>query len=297
MTKTDVRNLILSLFIGVLLSACAGTPKTPETITFEFVYDQSDSSPDDELSFSAIRISRQAGKDFEVIIGDQKGGYDHVEGITVKDLDGDGENEIAINAKRCAENCVVDFQIIYYDKKAERYAATEVLSRVASIVKKVQINEKGQSEFFTRNEEYTHSQGGTAEDMFIGPLQFFRFEDQTLVDVSRDYPEFVAEDAKYWLALIDVEYWLAISTDAEENFTQGYTGITGNDKQRLLGAPDYEDRVKDLFLTAYLADMYMIGQGDYGWEEFNSYCRYEYCQQRTPIKRVLEQYGYTSSDE
>ncbi|MCB9004297.1 MAG: hypothetical protein H6664_07985 [Ardenticatenaceae bacterium] len=126
--------------------------------------------------------------------------------------------------------------------------------------------------------------GGVVPDESFSPLQILRFEEGQIIDVTHEYPELVQEDANLWLAAVQ-NRTIALSDD--------YLSVRPASPEFLVTLDTYYDF---LFLAAYLADMYVLGKEQEGWNIVQEMCQSDHCQLRLfefgTLERALTVQGY-----
>ncbi|MEO0759042.1 MAG: hypothetical protein AAFY78_19465 [Cyanobacteria bacterium J06648_16] len=165
--------------------------------------------------------------------------YCVVSDLQVQDLDGNGEPEITLNTYSGGAHCCF-FSLIYaYDAAQNRYSPLHHFWGNGGHAIR-DLDQDGLPEFVSDDDRFAY-----AFTSYVGsryPLQIRQYREGTLQNVTDQFPEQVYDHA-YWL-------W----TD--------YQNLVAN---RPVGAANDWSEVEQAVLAAYLADKYLLGQGEDGW--------------------------------
>jgi len=175
--------------------------------------------PSDDFTELMIRIERNGRSLVESaanpILFGELDYYPTLAGIhilTVQDLDDDGEQEIVLDVTTHGASCCTQIVALYFDQEQQIYQHTNYIERKWSLSPDfIDIEQDGRPEFVTRNETYNELAGGWDQIAAISPIQIFRYEAQAIVDVTDQYPRFIEQDAKIWLAAAKSEVAKAVS--------------------------------------------------------------------------------------
>ena len=186
----------------------------------------------------------------------------------VSDLDLDGEPEVVLDITTEGAYCCTIFVVLYFDETNQQYQISNQLIKNWGLTPKlVDVDEDNKPEFVTRNYDFIWLTTPTAS---ISPIQLFRFEAGQIVDLTNEYPHFVEQDAQLWLAILrnqvpelDENYLQLPHVEVEYLFTE----------ERLQA----EEIKQQIIIPTYLADMYLLGRFDEGWENVDGFCQNETC--------------------
>ena len=186
----------------------------------------------------------------------------------VSDLDLDGEPEVVLDITTEGAYCCTIFVVLYFDETNQQYQISNQLIKNWGLTPQlVDVDEDNKPEFVTRNYDFIWLTTPTAS---ISPIQLFRFEAGQIVDLTNEYPHFVEQDAQLWLAILrnqepelDENYLQLPHVEMEYLFTE----------ERLQA----EEIKQQIIIPTYLADMYLLGRFDEGWENVDGFCQNETC--------------------
>lgn len=150
--------------------------------------------------------------------------------LQVRNLDVTPEPEVILDVYTGDEHCCWVSLIYHYDAAQNTYLATEQFWGNAGYQFK-DLNQDNIPEFLSRDDSFAYAFTAYAGSSF--PLQIWQYRNSKMVDVTRSYPQLIYNDA--------YQLW------------QRYTET------------DYPGVAKGA-LAAYLADKYMLGQSEDGWQ-------------------------------
>jgi len=150
--------------------------------------------------------------------------------LQVRNLDVNPEPEVILDIYTGGAHCCLVSLIYRYDSSQNTYTATEHFWGNAGYQFK-ELNQDQIPEFWTRDDSFAYAFTSYAGSSY--PLQIWQYRNGEMVDVTRSYPQLIYNDA--------YQLW------------QRYTET------------DYPGVAKGA-LAAYLADKYMLGQSEDGWQ-------------------------------
>ena len=185
--------------------------------------------------------------------------YGVKEALQIKDLDGDGELEILVDAYTGGAHCC-SYSLIYRYQSAEnRYSHLQHFwGNVGYRFK--DFNNDGIPEFDSADDRFAYQFASYAGSAF--PLQIWQYRQGQMLDITRDYPQLVFRNAyRLW---------------------QDYL-----ERRKL----DYGEEKAPL--AAYLATKYLLGQEQDGWQRVRRiYQKRDRKKYFIELKRFLRQTGY-----
>ncbi|MBW4526786.1 MAG: hypothetical protein KME18_16630 [Phormidium tanganyikae FI6-MK23] len=153
-------------------------------------------------------------------------------GFLVRDLNGDQDSEVIADMFTGGAHCCRYSLIYQYDRDQKQYV--ESRANWGNLGYQLRdLDRDGKTEFYSADDRFAYAFTSYAASAF--PIQVLRFEDGKMVDVTRQYPKEVYSDA--------YQLW---------RFYQRLKAGDGEAK----GA-----------LAAYLADKYLLGQQEDGWNQ------------------------------
>jgi hypothetical protein len=192
------------------------------------------------------------------------------------DFDNDGETEYLVSAYSVGNTLYVSILAIDYNNSKDEYKIfDEVGFRVTSIDKWDDIEKDGVPEIIASDETFHYESGGSGADSAFSPIKILRYDGHEFISTTKEYPDLVEQDAKYWLEAIDNNAW------GQGQFLSIY--------------------------ASYLADMYLLGKKEEGIRVFSELCESRlmpYIKQQNPettwncddlldrIQEALEKTGY-----
>ena len=250
------------MFLVFLIVGCTPTKKPVE---FEFEKSYINYGYYQGFNFSGINIIRDE-KTYNYSFGDFKEFANSVEVIMVNDLDDDNEIDILVKLSACGANCSGQHQILFYDPNSDNYVSTEPLAREKIEPIDYRTGDSSKKIYVTRDDDFISIFSKPVTG--IGPIQILKYQDRRFQDITKEYPQIIEEDAKYWEARI---------RNVDFDMAEEYTKITGiqNYKQREIYDLENESRLHVLYLLSYISDMCSIEKCEDGWETFRNYCSEE----------------------
>jgi hypothetical protein len=151
--------------------------------------------------------------------------------LPVLDLDGNKEPEVIADFYTGGAHCCTYSLIYRYDSKSQKY--TQIRHDWGNGGYRFQdLDKDGLLEFESRDDRFAYAFTAYAASAY--PLQIWQYRQGKMVDVTRRYPKLIyAHAAELWKTYTEIRQ-------------QGDDGKG--------------------FLAAYLADKYMLGQGEDGWK-------------------------------
>lgn len=261
------------LFAGLMLIVASCSPKTPveitPTISTATVTPKSTPTSTPTLvpnlpphTTTSLEIVRN-NKQYRVLLGYDKGEvmfrqtpqpefddfqqYDDILNIDMAnlewygDFDNDGETEYFLTVYGRGAYLTLMVLVIDYDASKDEYRVFDGVSfRAPCFDDWKDIENDGIPEIIAKDIEFHYANGGGGADSVFSPIKIYRYDGQSFVGVTQEYPDLIEENAEHWLE--------AIENDAggQGQFSSIY--------------------------AAYLADMYMLGKRDEGIEVFIELC-------------------------
>jgi hypothetical protein len=168
-----------------------------------------------------------------------------VSDLQVQDLDTDGEPEVFLQTFSGGAHCCLSSLIYHYDKQQDFYTVIDHFWGNAGY-QLVDLDADGQPEFETRDDSFAYAFTSYAGSRY--PAQLWQFQAGELVNVTRQYPDYVYSHAyQLWLDYQDLVFRRPVGEDASA-----------------------WSQVEQAALAAYLADKYLLNQADDGWQRVRS---------------------------
>ncbi|MEP0870915.1 hypothetical protein NDA01_13990 [Trichocoleus desertorum AS-A10] len=179
----------------------------------------------------------------------------------VRDLDGNQEPEVLIDLFTGGAHCCTYSLIYRYNPNSRKYSYDRFEWGNGGYQLQ-DLDKNGVPEFNGRNDAFAYAFGSYAASGY--PLQIWQYRQGKMVDVTRQYPKLIHNDAYFW--------W------------QTFVERQNDDVEYGKGA-----------LAAYLADKYLLGQEQDGWQKVQkAYKGPDRQQYFTELRRFLRQTGYIS---
>lgn len=178
--------------------------------------------------------------------------------LPVLDLDGDKEPEVVADFFTGGAHCCTYSLIYRYDSKANQYKKVRQEWGNGGYRFK-DLDRDGLPEFESRDDRFAYAFTSYATSGY--PLQIWQYRQGKMIDVTRRYPKLIYAHA--------FGLW-----------------------QTFLSARNEVDNGKG-FLSAYLADKYMLGQGEDGWQKVKqAYKGSDRNQYFAELRKFLRETGY-----
>jgi hypothetical protein len=178
--------------------------------------------------------------------------------LPVLDLDGDKEPEVVADFFTGGAHCCTYSLIYRYDSKAKQYKKVRQEWGNGGYRFK-DLDRDGLPEFESRDDRFAYAFTSYATSGY--PLQIWQYRQGKMIDVTRRYPKLIYAHA--------FELW-----------------------QTFLSARNEVDNGKG-FLSAYLADKYMLGQGEDGWQKVKqAYKASDRNKYFADLRKFLRETGY-----
>ncbi len=177
----------------------------------------------------------------------------------VRDFDGNQEPEILIDLFTGGAHCC-SYSLIYrYNPTIQKYSYMR--QDWGNGGYQIQdLNKDGVPEFQSRDDAFAYAFGSYAGSGY--PLQIWQYRQGKMVDVTRQYPKLIYDDAYYW--------WQAFVERRNDMVEYGKGPI-----------------------AAYVANKYLLGQGQDGWKRAQQAYRGPDRQQFfAELQKFLQQTGY-----
>ncbi len=182
--------------------------------------------------------------------------------LEIKNLDANPDPEVILDLYTGGAHCCI-FSLIYrYAPAQKQYTSIEHFWGNGGYELK-DLNRDSIAEFNSRDDRFAYAFASYAGSSY--PLQIWQYRDGNMVDVTRSYPELIYNDA--------YQLW------------QRYTEYKN----------EYEE-VARAALAAYLADKYMLGQSEDGWQRVRE--AYQGSDRESffkDLRNFLEETGYSRS--
>ncbi|MEJ6484484.1 hypothetical protein N0Y54_24740 [Nostoc punctiforme UO1] len=178
--------------------------------------------------------------------------------LPVQDLDGKKEPEIIADFFTGGAHCCIYSLIYRYDNKSQKYIKIRHEWGNGGYQLK-DLDKDGLPEFDSRDDRFAYAFTSYAASGY--PLQIWHYRQAKMIDVTRRYPKLISHHAS--------ELW------------QTYTQIEqeGDDGKG--------------FLAAYLADKYLLGQGEDGWQRVQqAYKKSDRTKYFADLRKFLRETGY-----
>ncbi|WP_334913726.1 hypothetical protein [Nostoc sp.] len=178
--------------------------------------------------------------------------------LPVQDLDGNKEPEIIADFFTGGAHCCTYSLIYRYDSKSQKYLKTRHEWGNGGYQLK-DLDNDGLPEFDSRDDRFAYAFTAYADSDY--PLQIWHYRQGKMIDVTRAYPKLISIHAS--------ERWQSY-TEARQ---QGDDGKS--------------------FLAAYLADKYLLGQGQDGWQRVQqAYKKSDRTKYFADLRKFLRETGY-----
>ncbi len=179
--------------------------------------------------------------------------------LQVRDLDGNGEPEVILDLYTGGAHCCWFSQIYRFKSAQNQYVSTEHFWGNGGYNLK-DFDRDGHLEFESRDDRFAYAFAPYAASAY--PLQIWQYREGEMNDVTRDYPQLVYSDA--------YRLWQRYAENRNE----------------------YREVVR-ASLAAYLADKYLLGQEEDGWQRvrqaYQASDRNSFFQD---LRRFLQKTGY-----
>ncbi|MBW4615453.1 MAG: hypothetical protein KME21_19680 [Desmonostoc vinosum HA7617-LM4] len=239
-----IHTLLSHSLMGLVVLSAATVftqPTKAETITGELGNVRAEMSYEkpEEYKYKNIRLQIVRGGQtvFNQLLS-QDNEYDRPIGdltqddkLPVLDLDGNKEPEVIADFFTGGAHCCTYSLIYRYDRKSQKYIQTRHEWGNGGYILK-DLNQDGLQEFNSRDDSFAYAFSSYAASGY--PLQIWQYRQGKMIDVTRRYPKLIASHAS--------ELW-----------------------QTYIQAQQQGDDGKG-FLAAYLADKYLLNQGQDGWQ-------------------------------
>ncbi|MEH1883403.1 MAG: hypothetical protein V7L19_08645 [Nostoc sp.] len=271
-TMITIRSFISQSLIGLgLLSAAVVFTQTAiaETITGQLGNVRAEISYDkpEEYQYKNVRLKIiRADKTILDRKLPQEDEYDRPLGnlsgeennLPVQDLDGNKEPEIIADFFTGGAHCCTYSLIYRYDSKSQKYLKTRHEWGNGGYQLK-DLDRDGLPEFDSRDDRFAYAFTAYADSDY--PLQIWHYRQGKMIDVTRAYPKLISSHAS--------ELWQSY-TEARQQ---------GDDGKGFLGA--------------YLADKYLLGQGQDGWQRVQqAYKKSDRTKYFADLRKFLRETGY-----
>jgi len=264
--------LLCHSFIGLAFVsqiAVFAQPSSAETIAGQSGKVRAEISYDkpEEYQYKNVRLQiKRAGK----TVLDKKlpqeseydrpvGGFNEQESkLPVLDLDGNKEPEVVADFFTGGAHCCTYSLIYRYDSKSQKYIQIRHEWGNGGYRFK-DVDKDGLPEFESRDDRFAYAFTAYAASAY--PLQIWQYRQGKMVDVTRRYPKLIyAHAADLWKTYTEIRQ-------------QGDDGRG--------------------FLAAYLADKYLLGQGEDGWKRVRqAYTKSDRHQYFADLRKFLRETGY-----
>ncbi len=221
------------------------------------------SFPEDIMVTGPVNLKITRGRETfsaSVTLGEDEN-IAQVEGPALIDFERTGEPEVVLNVSSQHAYCCSFTFIYHYVPAGNTYALLKHgWSNYRNQASLQDLDKDGGLEFVSRNEDFSGEFGPYAVSG-AAPIQIWSYQQGRLQDVTRRYAGLIRQDAQGW--------WEAYEHKASDWHHQ------------------------PMPLTAYLADMYLLGEGLKGWQQvrqvYQAKDRQEFFGQ---LRLELKKYGY-----
>ncbi|MDZ8050014.1 MAG: hypothetical protein RMX68_030900 [Aulosira sp. ZfuVER01] len=178
--------------------------------------------------------------------------------LPVLDLDGNKEPEVIADFFTGGAHCCTYSLIYRYDSKSKQYK--KIRHEWGNGGYRLRdLDKDGLPEFDSRDDRFAYAFSSYAASGY--PLQIWQYRQGKMVDVTRRYPKLIANNA--------TELWQTYNQARQQ----------GDDGKG--------------FLSAYLADKYMLGQEQDGWQRVQqAYKKSDHSQFFAELRKFLRETGY-----
>lgn len=182
----------------------------------------------------------------------------------VRTLDTDQEPEVLLDLFTGGAHCCTYSLIYRYDSAAKRYSY--IKHDWGNTGYKLQdLSKDNIPEFDSRDDRFAYAFGSYAGSAF--PLQIWQYRQGRMLEVTRQYPKLIYEDAYYW--------WQLFVQKGQQDTVEYGRGP----------------------LSAYLADKYLLGEGQDGWQRIEQvYKGGDRQQYFGELRSFLQKTGYIQRD-
>lgn len=256
-------SLVRLLGLVGCLACAAATPADAETLTADsgLVHAELSYRARPDFGYEDFRITIARGDQtlVQTTVPDTVGGeFPGTTPLYVRDLDLDGEPEVAVDIYSGGAHCCTYSVVYRYDAVQEQYSLV-VHDWQSTGYRLTDFESDGVPEFDSLDNDFAYVFTSYAGSVF--PPQRWRFQGGQFVDVTREYPARIAKQAARLAPR------RAIRTDPG-----------GLAKTRL---------------AAYLADRYLLGEGPGGWRQIRSaYQGRDRAGYFRKLRRILRRAGY-----
>ncbi|WGV25447.1 hypothetical protein [Halotia branconii] len=266
-----IRTFINQSLIGLAvlsMSAVFTQPSTAETIAGQSGNVQAKISYDKPEEYQYKNVRLQIIRAGQTVLDQklpQESEYDRPAGVftdnklPVLDLDGNQEPEVIADFFTGGAHCCTYSLIYRYDSKSKKY--TQVRHDWGNGGYRLQdVDKDGLPEFESRDDRFAYAFTAYAASGY--PLQIWQYRQGKMIDVTRRYPKLIYNDA--------FELWKTYNQARQQ----------GDDGKG--------------FLAPYLADKYLLGQGQDGWQRVQqAYQKSDRLQYFANLRKFLRETGYT----
>jgi hypothetical protein len=184
--------------------------------------------------------------------------YGQENNLPVQDLDGDKEPEIIADFFTGGAHCCTYSLIYHYDNKSQKYLQIRHEWGNAAYQLK-DLDKDGLPEFNSQDDRFAYAFTSYADSAY--PLQIWHYRQGKMIDVTRSYPKLIFNHAS--------QLWQSY-TEARQQ---------GDDGKG--------------FLAAYLADKYLLGQEQDGWQRVQqAYKKSDRTKYLADLRKFLRETGY-----
>jgi hypothetical protein len=208
-----------------------------------------------------LKLTRMGKTITQIVVLDRDEEIATVDGPAIIDLEGKGEPQVVLNVFSRGAYCCAYTLIYHYVPARESFARLKHLwGPYRNVAVLDDLDKDGVPEFGSGNENFSGEFGPYAVSG-ARPIQIWRYRQGRLQDVTRHYPKLIRADAQNW--------WEAYTQEKSDWYMQ------------------------QMPLTAYLADMHLLGEGQKGWAQlrqaYQAEDRHEFFRQ---LRQKLKKHGY-----
>jgi hypothetical protein len=209
-----------------------------------------------------LKITRAGQVAFDAVLSGEGLCRQDEDVFAIQDLDGDGEPEVIVDFYSGGAHCCSSSFIFRYDPQAEQYTSIQHLwGEGQGATRRQDLDNDGTPEIIHYDSRFAYAFGSFAESGL--PIRIWQYRDGEMINVTRNYPKQVYDDAFKWWQLY---------TEAKQQ---------GSDVKGLL--------------AAYLANKYLLNESEDGWQRLEQVYQEEDRQQFfTKLREFLVETGYTT---
>jgi hypothetical protein len=267
-SATFSTTFIANFWVGLVIAAAAivtAPQATAATRSVEFGTVQaeySDQPGQGCIEEPRLKITRAGQVAFDAVLTGEGLCRQDEDVFAIEDLDGDGEPEVIVDFYSGGAHCCSSSLIFRYDPQSEQYTSMQHLwGEGQGATRRPDLDGDGRPEFIHYDSRFAYAFGSFADSGL--PIRIWQYRDGEMINVTRNYPKQVYDDAFKW--------W-----------------------QRYTEANQQRADVKGV-LAAYLANKYLLGEAEDGWQRLEQiYQGADRQQFFAKLREFLIETGYTA---